>query len=74
MDSLFLVTIIIYTTIELPFKKTIRFWINLNEKGFKDRSGNIDPTTNFYGNNNLLSATASLTDFCEDSEDDEDEY
>ena len=70
----FLVTIIIYTTIELPFKKTIRFWINLNEKGFKDRSGNIDPTTNFYGNNNLLSATASLTDFCEDSEDDEDEY
>ena len=70
----YLVTIIIYTTIELPFKKTIRFWINLNEKGFQDRLANIDPTRNFYKNDNLLSATASLTDCYEDSEDDEDEY
>jgi hypothetical protein len=71
----YLVTIIIYITIELPFKKTIRFWINLNEKGFQDRLGNLDPANNYYKNDILLiSATASLADYCEDSEDDEDEY
>jgi len=71
----YLVSIIIYITIELPFKKTIRFWINLSEKGYQDRSGNIEPGGSYNKNDNiLLSATASLTDYYEDSEDDEDEY
>lgn len=71
----YLVTIIIYITLELPFKKVIRFWININEKSWKERAAKIDPAGSYNKNDNyLLSATGSITDYYEDSEDDDDEY
>ena len=69
------VTMIIYVFFELPFKKSIRFWFKLNEKEtIKERISNLEATYSDGDENNLLdSATASITDFSDDDEN-EDEY
>ena len=71
----YFITIIIYITFELPFKKTIRFWLKLSEEGvIKERISKIEATYS-YKNNLLDSATPSITDYNDDDgEDDEDEY
>ena len=68
-------TMIIYVIFELPFKKSIRFWFKLNEKEtIKERISNLEATYSDGDENNLLdSATASITDFSDDDEN-EDEY
>jgi len=69
------ITMIIYVIFELPFKKIIRFWFKLNEKeAIKERISNLEETYSSGDENNLLdSATASITDYSDDEEDD-DEY
>ena len=71
----FLIITIIYITFELPFKKVIRFWIKLVEnEGNRERLSNVEATYSYCQDNNLIdSATASITDYNEDEEE-EDEY
>ena len=71
----YFLTMIIYVTFELPFKKFIRFLIKLNEKGvFKERLSNLEATFSYCHNDNLLdSATASITDYNDEDSDDEDD-
>ena len=71
----YLITMIIYVSFELPFKKIIRFVFNLKEKRWgKDRLSNVEATYSYCQNDNSFgSATASITDYNEEEED-EDEY
>ena len=71
----YLITIIVYITFELPFKKIIRFWFKLSEnEAYKERISNIEATYSYCKNDNLLdSATPSITDYNEEDEE-EDEY
>ena len=71
----FLIITIIYITFELPFKKVIRFWIKLVEnEGNRERLSNVEATYSYCQDNNLIdSATASIADYNEDEEE-EDEY
>jgi hypothetical protein len=69
------VTMIIYVIFELPFKKLIRFWFKLNEKEtIKERISNLEATYSDGDENNLLdSATASITDFSDDDENEDED-
>ena len=71
----FSISMVIYITFELPFKKLINFWLKLNEYGeMNERLSNIDATFNYKNNDNpCVSPTASITDINEDEEE-EDEY
>ena len=71
----YLITMIIYVSFELPFKKIIRFVFNLKEKRWgKERLSNVEATYSYCQNDNSFgSATASITDYNEEEED-EDEY
>jgi hypothetical protein len=63
-----------YVTFELPYKKFIRFWIQVSGNGdYKERLSNIEVTYSYNHNDNLLdSVTASITDYNEDEEEEED--
>ena len=69
----YLITIIVYITFELPFKKIIRFWFKLSEnEAYKERISNIEATYSYCKNDNLLdSATPSITDYNEEDEEEE---
>ena len=67
----FSISIFVCVAFELPYKKLIHFWIKLSEKAvMKERMSNIEATYS-YGQNLLDSATASITDFLEEEEEDE---
>ena len=71
----FTISILVYIMFELPFKKIIHFWIKLNENAnIQERLSKIEGAYNYGPEHNLLdSATASLTDFIDEEEEDEDE-
>ena len=64
----------VYVTFELPYRKFIRFWIQVSENGvYKERISNIEVTYSYNQHENLLdSVTASITDYNEDEEEEED--
>jgi hypothetical protein len=66
----YFLTILVYITFELPFKKLIYFWIKLNENANMLKR---ETTYSYELEHSLLnSATASLTDFIDEEEEDED--
>ena len=69
------ISMVIYIIFELPFKKLIRFWFKLNEnENLKERLSNVEATYSYKENDYFLdSATASITEYNEEEED-EDEY
>ena len=70
----FSLSLFVCATFELPYKKLIHFWIKLSEKvAINERLSHMDNAYNYGLEHNLLdSATASITDFIEE-EDEEDE-
>ena len=70
----YIITMIIYITFELPYKKIIKFLFNLNETEVaKERLNNIEATFSYRENGNLVdSVTASITDCNEDEEEEDD--
>ena len=73
--SVYSLTIIIYITFELQFKKLLHYWIKLIEKNdMNERLNNIEATYSYSQEQNLLdSATASITDYVGDEEDEDEE-
>ena len=70
----YLITMVVYIVFELPLKKTIRYWLKLNENEFKERLSNVDATFSYQKNEKFFnSATESITEYNEDEEE-EDEY
>ena len=69
----FSISILIYIIFELPYKKLIHYWIKLKEKeAMKIRLSNLN--VNYSQEKNLLdSATASITDFIDEEEEDEED-
>ena len=71
----YIISMTVYVTFELPFKKFLRYWIQLNENGvYTKRINNIEVTLSYNKNDSLLdSVTASITDDVEDDDDEEEE-
>ena len=71
----FSISILVYIIFELPYKKIIHYWIKLKEKeDLKIRLSNLDSNYSYSQEKNLLdSATASITDFIDEEEEDEEE-
>ena len=71
----FSISILVYIIFELPYKKLIHYWIKLNEKeALKIRLSNLDANYSYSQDKNLLdSATASITDFIDEEEEDEED-
>ena len=71
----FFTSIFFYIIFELPLKKLIRFWIKMNDKGvYKERLSNLEATYSYCDDDNLLdSATASITDYNDENEEEEDD-
>ena len=69
----FSLSIFIYITFELPFKKIIHFWIKLTEKVvMKERLSHLEATYSYGQEQYLLdSATGSITDFIDEEEEEE---
>ena len=72
----FFISIIIYITFELPFRKVIRFWLKLNEEvAMKKRLSFIEASNSYCKSDNLLDGvTPSITDYNDDDEEEDDEY
>ena len=70
----FSISIFACVAFELPYKKLIHFWIKLSEKAaINERLSHIENAYNFGLEHNLLdSATASITDFIEEEDEEED--
>ena len=71
----FSISIFVCAVFELPYKKVIHFWIKLREKeDIKESLSNIEARINYSQERNLLdSATASITDYNDDEEEDEED-
>ena len=71
----FSISILVYIIFELPYKKLIHYWIKLNEKeALKIRLSNLNANYSYSQDKNLLdSATASITDFIDEEEEDEED-
>ena len=69
----YFITMIVYVTFELPFKKIIKFVFKLKETGWgKERNSKVEATQSYCGNDNFHeSVTASITDYNEEEEDEE---
>ena len=69
----FAISIFVCAAFELPYKKLIHFWIKLSEKvSINERLSHMENTYNYGLEHNLLdSATASITDFIEEDEEEE---
>jgi hypothetical protein len=69
----YFISMIIYITFELPFKKIIRFWFNLNEHILnKERLNNIETTYSFKENEHFMNSVTVDISECNDDDDDDD--